>query len=274
MSLIRIVPRGLAMATLFTAATLSCRAGQAVLRGERWLAWKRGTLSGLAGPLLLALGGRVRIEGELPPAPCLLLVNHLSYVDILVLGRVLAPVFVSRDDVVGWPLVGSLSRVADTVFLDRDRRLDVKRVSAEIQAALDRGERVVLFAEGTTSPGHTIRPFQPALLGPALRSGAPLHVATLHYGTPPGAEAAHEAVAWWGGRGFAEHVRGLLSLPRWQARVRFSPAPVQGATRKELALRAHEQALAGFEPLVQTEELDAQRLAADEPEWLRGRQRG
>ena len=112
-----------------------------------------------------------RVAGPVPTRG-LLVSNHLGYLDILVLASITPAVFVSKREIKSWPVVGWLAQMGGTLFVNRERRVQVGRVNDEIQAALNQGALVVLFPEGTSSNGQTVLPFKSSLLEPAAQSSA------------------------------------------------------------------------------------------------------
>jgi 1-acyl-sn-glycerol-3-phosphate acyltransferase len=192
------------------------------------------------------VGMRLHVEGAPPPAPGLLVANHLGYVDVVALWCAAGGVFVAKSEVASWPLVGRLGSIARTLFIDRARKRDLLRVLSEMDAALRGGERVILFAEGTSTRGEGVLPFKSSLFEAAVRARLPVGCASLSYATPPGAMPADRAVCWWGDMGFPDHVYALLRLPGFEARLRFAEAPLQGRERKALARAAHSVVAAGF----------------------------
>jgi 1-acyl-sn-glycerol-3-phosphate acyltransferase len=194
---------------------------------------------------------RVRVEtaGRPPRPPFLLVANHLSYLDILVLASRLPAVFVSKAEVRGWPLLGPICTALGTIYIDRSQRRDIPRVMAEIEAALGRGLGVVFFPEGTSSRGDTVAPFKPSLLELPVRLGRAVHHATLGYSTPPDEPPAHDAVCFWGNVPFARHALGLLGLRSVLASIHFDPEPIGDDDRKLLARRLRAGVLARFEPV-------------------------
>jgi 1-acyl-sn-glycerol-3-phosphate acyltransferase len=196
------------------------------------------------------LGGRLRIEGEPPPAPFFLVSNHLSYVDIVVLASCLDGFFIAKLEISGWPLFGMLSRTVGTLFVDRELRRDVVRVNRLIEQVLDAGYGVMLFPEGTSTQGFEVAPFYSALLDYPARRAMPVHIAALHYRTPPGEVPAHLGIAWWGDAGFAAHASQLLGIRSFEATLRFSPRTVSATDRKELAEEARRAVIEIFEPVV------------------------
>jgi len=223
-------------------------------RRERFTSWYFRRWS---AAVMAAIGLSVRARSAPPSSPFLMVANHLSYVDILVLASRLGCVFVSKAEVRGWPLLGPICRTLGTIFIDREARRDIPRVMAEVERELAAGRGVVIFPEGTSSAGRTVEPFKPSILGLATRLGRPVHYAILGYKTPPGETSAHEAVCWWGGIPFAHHAWGLLQLAAIEATIRFAPAPILEPDRKLLAERLRQAILADFEPTAPPAEEDA-----------------
>jgi 1-acyl-sn-glycerol-3-phosphate acyltransferase len=193
---------------------------------------------------------RLRIEGEVPSSPFLLVSNHLGYLDIPVFGAVAPSRFVAKQEVRKWPGVGLLARAGGTIFVDRQSRRDAVRVTDALARAIAAGESVIIFAEATSSPGERVLPFRPALLEWAAQAGFPVHYASLHYRTPPGGPPAHEAVCWWGDMTFTGHLPTLVRLPWIEATVRFGSFPVQEGERRRLAARLHQAVADQFTPVV------------------------
>lgn len=167
------------------------------------------------------------------PVRGLLISNHLSYLDILVLSSLTPAVFVSRHDVRYWPVFGQFAVLAGTVFVDRARRFQVGQTNDEITEALNQGALVVVFPEGTSSNGETILPFKSSLLEPATHPEWPLAVGWIHYEIDDG--DAGEEVCYWGNHTFFPHMLNLLRKRRVRATVHFGRGPVRNGDRKELA---------------------------------------
>jgi 1-acyl-sn-glycerol-3-phosphate acyltransferase len=190
----------------------------------RW--WARGGL-----PIL---GVRVDWEGAPPPPPFVLVANHLSYLDILVLGSRLPAAFVARSDVASWPVLGYLARMAGTLFLDRERKRDLVQALERAKAMLRAGRGVIFFPEGTSSAGDTVLPFRTSLLALPVALALPVHAAALHYTTRPADPPARLAVCWWGDMTFPGHAWRMLQLREIGVAVRVVPTAVCGADRRQL----------------------------------------
>jgi 1-acyl-sn-glycerol-3-phosphate acyltransferase len=171
------------------------------------------------------------------PSRGLLVCNHLSYLDILVLSSITPAVFVAKREIKSWPLFGRLADWAGTLFIDRERRTHVRQMNAAIQSVLDQGLLVVLFPEGTSSNGQTVLPFKSSLLEPAAQTTHPLAIGSIQYQLEAG--DVGEDVCYWGDMVFFPHLINLTSHRAIRASVRFAPMERTGADRKELARQLH-----------------------------------
>lgn len=192
-------------------------------------------------------GVRLTVTGRPPALPAFLVANHLSYLDIPVLATQLDAVFIAKSDVRRWPLLGPVIARMDTIFVDRNRARDLLRVQTEIEHAWDRGDSIVLFAEGTSSRGDRILPLQPSLLEIAARRRWPVTPVTITYR----AWRAHETVCWWGEMTFLDHLYRLLTLPVIHAHVVFGEPLPPMPDRKDLARQLHARLTAQFDPIPQ-----------------------
>jgi 1-acyl-sn-glycerol-3-phosphate acyltransferase len=175
------------------------------------------------------------------PSRGLLVSNHLSYLDIPVMASLTPAVFVAKHEIKSWPVIGWLARLAGTLFIDRDRRMDVAPVNAAVQTVLDGGALVVVFPEGTSSDGQTVLPFKSSLLEPATRQIHSLAISLIQYELDDG-DAGND-VCYWSDVTFFAHLLNLLSKRTFRATVRFAPIPSFDANRKELAEQLHSEML-------------------------------
>lgn len=195
------------------------------------------------------VGLRIERTGAPPDGPFFLVANHLSYLDVVVLGASLRATFVAKADVAGWPLVGWLCGSVGTVFIDRTRKRDLLRVLPILEERLRAGGGVVVFPEGTTSDGSGVLEFRSPLFAAAVRSGLPAHVATLTYETPRHAPHPSQAVCWWGDMEFLPHLLGLLRLENSTARLAFARHPMPETERKRLARSTQSEIVRRFVPV-------------------------
>lgn len=188
------------------------------------------------------LGIERRPEGAFPSRG-LLVANHLSYLDILVLSALHPCVFVSKQEVRSWPLFGLMAKLSGTVFVDRARTSAAHTTNAEMSNALSQGAVVVLFPEGTSSDGSRVLPFRPALFDAATRAGAYVVSAHISYDVADGSAA--NDVCYWGEMSFFPHLLRLLSRHEISARVRFAAETRKFADRK-LAARVTREMVASL----------------------------
>jgi len=126
------------------------------------------------------LGVEVKLEGKLPTSNCLWVANHISWLDIPVLGSIVSkPVFLAKSEINSWPLIGWLARRAGTIFILRGHGM--VEAKQAINQKLRAGYDVVLFPEGTTTDGCQIRRFHARLFQSALDSNTPVQPVALRY---------------------------------------------------------------------------------------------
>lgn len=218
-------------------------------RGRTWCLrqWARGITTILHVDLVS--------NGPIPrTGPFVLVTNHLSYLDVILLAQLVGAVYVAKREVRSWPVWGVLSRVLGTIYIDREQRRDTLRVSDAIERALYRGENVVIFPEGTSTDGSAVAPFRSSLLEAAARSGRPVHYASLSYRTQADDPPAHLAVCWWGDMEFAPHFWTLCGISQIEASIRFGDQPVRAGDRKQLALSLHQAVTNNFTPVTNKEQ--------------------
>ena len=241
---------------LWTAVFLSiCAVGNRVLRRtpRRHAVWRGRVVSRWARGVARIVGMRIRVTGTPPPTPFVLVANHLSYLDVILLQTQVQATFVAKGPVQHWPIIGYMTRTVGTLFIDRKNRRDIVRINALIEEALDHGDGVVFFPEGTSSKGDKVYPFKAALLDLAARRRDAVTAAAIHYQTPPGETPAHLAVCWWGDMTFTDHLMNLLKLPYFEATLVFGSPSIQETDRKALARKLTQQVQSFFSPVVTPE---------------------
>ena len=180
------------------------------------------------------LGLRLTVRGSIPCAG-LLVCNHLSYLDIIVLSSVRPCIFVAKSDVAAWPLFGWLACAAGAIFVDRHRRMAAGAVVDLIREAIAGDSLVVLFPEGTSSDGSTVLPFKSALLEPALQLGCPITTGAIDYSLPGGSVA--DEVCYWRDMTLVPHLLNLLTKAEIKSKLRLARFDLRGLDRKQLALQ-------------------------------------
>ena len=190
--------------------------------------------------------------------PTLFVSNHVSYLDIMVLGSLIGGSFVAKADVAGWPLFGWLAKLQRTVFVDR-QRASTAHQGARLGERLDAGDNLILFPEGTSSDGNRTLRFKSALFGVADRTidGRPLAVqpVSIAYarldGIPIG-RAFRPFFAWYGDMMLASHMWRMAGLGTVTVAVHFHPLLSAAAcgSRKALTRTAHRAVADGVAALL------------------------
>jgi len=188
---------------------------------------------------ILAL--KPRTFGPLP-ARGLLVANHLSYLDIILLAALRPCVFVSKSEVRAWPIFGQCATLGSTIFVDRTRRAEVSGVAEQMRAALAEDLLIVLFPEGTSSGGARVLPFRSSLLQPALQLGCPITAAAIGYTIDQG--SVPEEICYWRDMTLLPHLLNVWSKPVIQASLRCGVPRPRGGDRKSLALELHDEVAA------------------------------
>jgi len=194
-----------------------------------------GRAAATARALLAALGIRWAVMGAPIRAGALLAGNHVSWLDILVMMALESPRqvrplrLVAKAEIGAWPLVGSLSRLCGTIFVDRERPRTLPDTVAEVRSALSSGYPVQVFPEGTTTCGAHPAPWRPAFFQAALDAGAPVQCFTLLYSSA--------AAAFVGDETLLDSLRRVVALRNLSITVLVDePMPVSG-DRRRLARR-------------------------------------
>ncbi len=194
-------------------------------------------------------GIRVHLAGAVQRgAPILLVSNHVSWLDIIVLSSIAPVSFVAKSEVDGWPIINQFARLQRTVFVDRNKRISVRNTAMEIASRLETGDCLVLFAEGTSGDGNQVLPFKSSLFAAvsdfsgteAGEGKTGVQTATLVYtrlnGLPLN-RGQRPLIAWYGGMEILTHAWKLLKIGPVDVSIRVSePAPLQHFKgRKQIA---------------------------------------
>jgi len=177
------------------------------------------------------------------PGDGLLVSNHLSYLDIVIYGATLPCVFVSKQEVRSWPMLGLLAALGGTVFIDRGSAASAAAATLRIQELLADGIVVLIFPEGTSSDGSSVLRFHPLLFEAAIRGAAPVTAAAIGYSAAP--HATEKDLCYYGDISFGPHLLETLQLPDIRATIHFT-APVDRYAGRKLAAACTQQEVAAL----------------------------
>lgn len=198
------------------------------------------------------LGIRVKTIGEpLHGRPTLLLSNHISWTDIIVIGSVADVTFVAKTGVRNTFFVGFMASLQRTLFVDYQRRQDARRTSQEMAKRLSSNSAVLLFAEGHRDLGTHVQPFRSALVGAAQAAmeegGAkdvaiqPVTIAYTHLQGLPVSRTERSGISGMNARGFRAVVRSLLTSGMKDVTIAFgAPIPLGPDTDRKVVTKLAE----------------------------------
>ena len=159
------------------------------------------------GIILRRLSMDVSVSGSIPRLG-LIVSNHLSHLDILLYAAVMPCIFVSKSEVLVWPMFGILARCGGTIFVERSRVHGVNHPAHQIVEALRRDIPVILFPEGTSTDGRAVLPFRSALFEPAIVTHSSIRSAAVAYSVSDGVEAD---LCYYGEITFFPHLLSVLA---------------------------------------------------------------
>lgn len=221
--------------------------------GFNKIAWSAKIRKRWASTVTKLIGMQVITKGTPPKPPFFLVSNHLSYVDVWVLYSQLQCTFIAKSEVKSWPIIGFILASCGVIFVNREKRSDVKRVNDEISLNLNKDQGIVLFPEGTTSIGATILPFKSSLFQYPATKELPVNCVSITYITPKNGIPAYKAVCWWDDTPFVKHLFYLFVMKKFKAIVTFSDETIIHSNRKELAITTEEILKKSFEPVIDSD---------------------
>ena len=190
---------------------------------------------------------RVIRSGLQNPLSGFVVCNHISYIDVLLLGSVCPSSFLAKSEVKGWPLLGWLATLGGTIFIRRELKKTAIGVIQEIERKIDHGVVVIVFPEGTTSDGRSIGRFKSTFFSVPARKNIPVTPLSIRYPSE-----LLGTVAWHGGMKLMPHFWNLLDIKSVDATLHCNQpiaSPTEGISavtaRKLLCTLAYESVATG-----------------------------
>ncbi|MEC4749069.1 lysophospholipid acyltransferase family protein [Methylomicrobium sp. Wu6] len=176
----------------------------------------------------------VEKKGNVASRPAFIVSNHISWLDIIVLGQFVPGCFAAKSDIAGWPVIGYLSRQAGTVFIRRGDKRQIVQTTETMAWQLRQNGNILVFPEGTTTAGDQVMDFHASLFQPALLTKAAIQPAAIRY-----LGAAKETAPFIGDDEFVAHLLKMLAMERIEVNVDFLP-PIdsEGKTRNWVSSEA------------------------------------
>ena len=150
-------------------------------RDERKRRWSKKLLA------ILSVAVRERNAPKKLPDRCVLVLNHISWLDIFVINARSPATFIAKSEIRDWPVVGWLCTLVGTLYIERGKPSAARKATSAIVGELERGMLIAVFPEGTTTFGQSLEPFHAALFQPAVDAAATLQPVALRYRDAAGA---------------------------------------------------------------------------------------
>ena len=202
-------------------------------------------------------GVEVELLGTAASGSVLYVANHLSWMDIPVLGSRLHAAFVAKSEVSAMPFVRNLANMAGTIYVERERRSRSAEQVNAISARLAEGRNLILFPEGTSNDGVRLLPFKTTLFAGLHGSLAdkvrvqPVSIAYTELNAMPATRNRQLEIAWIGDMELAPHALDFARMGRVRAQILCHPPvrPADFPDRKALARHCQQQVEAGYRQL-------------------------
>jgi 1-acyl-sn-glycerol-3-phosphate acyltransferase len=211
--------------------------GQLSRGGEPSRARKAAWLSSVCAGGLQAMQIQPVVSGQIP-CNGLLISNHVSYLDILVLSATVPCVFISKSEIERWPIIGRFARWAGTVFVERQKKGDAAQKNTAVMESLRTGVPTVLFPEGRTTDGSQVLRFHSTMLQPAIDNLATITPCAIAYELDDGSVA--QELCYWGDMTLLPHGMNLLGKRVIRVKVAFGDSVIAAGDRKPLAHLLHD----------------------------------
>ncbi len=189
-----------------------------------------------SGKLLRVLAIEIVVEGRPPEegAATIMAPNHVSWMDTFAVSAVRPTRFIAKSEIRDWPIAGWVALKSGTIFIRRAKLHDTVRINELVHEALEEGDCVGFFPEGTTSEGDRLLKFHSALFEPAVANRARVQPVAIRYEYPDGTLC--RAVSFVGELTFAQSLGLVARQKRVVARLRFAePIDPAGLSRREVA---------------------------------------
>lgn len=178
---------------------------------------------------------KVELRGTASTKPgTLYICNHITWLDIPVIASVIDTEFIAMDDIADWPLIGAMAARTNTLFISRTQRHQAQAQIEHMIALLQSGVNLMLFAEGTTSPGANVLPFRSSLFAAAPFAAAvqPVFVGYRKHGGMRLSDDEMAAIAWTEDGGPLPNARRIAAMKVEAVVTLLDPAPPSASTNR------------------------------------------
>jgi len=187
----------------------------------------------LANNLVWLFGVSIRVSGTPADGPVLIVANHISWLDIIVLHSVRAMSFVGKAEIDQWPVFSYAARTGNTIFHQRGSQDSASDVATVMTQRLQRGQRVTIFPEGGILLGNSVRRFHARMFRAAVDAQCPVQPVMVRYMRDGRRD---DDISFREGETMLVNICRLLARPRAEADVHFLPLiDAVGTPRRVLA---------------------------------------
>jgi len=203
---------------------------------NQWLKWVRAIIN-----------IHVEQQGELPERTALVVSNHISWLDIVVLGLCFPPYFVAKRDILDWPVIGFIARQAGTIFIRRGDKQNILATAERMVWLLKQNSHIIAFPEGTTTNGDEVLGFHASLFQPAMLTKSLVQPVAIEY-----LGITKTLAPFVGDDEFIPHLVKILSLEKIEVKVNFLPAiNPSNKSRQAVCNESRAAIIAALHPLKQ-----------------------
>jgi 1-acyl-sn-glycerol-3-phosphate acyltransferase len=209
-----------------------------------------------ASMILMILQVKVNVRNEtrlLAIENSLIVSNHLSYLDVLVLAAILPSCFVTSKEIKNSIFLGQIVTLAGCLFVDRKNKSNLKGEISELRAALSAGLNVTIFPEATSTNGSEVLRFKRPLFESAIATARPILPFTINY-TNISSESVsannRDIVCWYGEMEFFPHFLKLLDQTSISVEVQVhEPFYPKLLPTMDLAIKSHQIVSQSYRPI-------------------------
>jgi lyso-ornithine lipid O-acyltransferase len=217
-------------------------------------------LAGALGAIARAHEIVVTVHGDVPRGAALIVANHVSYLDPIAIVPICPALPLAKDEVMAWPIIGSIGHALGVQFVARDEPMGRVRALRRVHALLSAGVPVLNFPEGTTTRGDRVLPFYRGTFGIAQRAGVPVVPCAIRYRDP--------ALAWCDEATFLPHYLRTAGQTRIEVALTFgAPMPPRaGEAAEDMAARARNAIIKTLDQMRWTDAGTRARLPSPRPD--------
>ena len=172
-------------------------------------------------------GIKLKVSGEQEKKRVMFISNHISYLDIIILGSLVNAVFVAKSEIKNWPIINKLCLLGKTIFIERENRRSVKKQASLIKENMENDLNVILFPEGTSSDGSKVLSFKSSLFGVVDHKELgryklqPISISYNKLDGLPLVKTHRPFLAWFGDMNLAPHFWQFLGLGTTEVNISF-----------------------------------------------------